>query len=387
MKISNPFIVKGTIPEAYFCDRVAETQKLKTLLLNRNNVVLKSPRRVGKSGLVLHTFAQPEIAGNYYVFFVDILSTSSLQEFTFELGKAVFSAIAPISKRMTDLFFRTVRSIHADYGVDMITGYPKFSFSLGAIANPLYTLEEIFQCIEAADRRCIIAFDEFQRITSYPEQNIEAVLRTHIQHMSNCDFIFAGSERHLMTRIFDDSSRPFYNSTASLNLDPIQQDVYSDFVCEHFAEFGKSIDKADVQRVYSLFRGNTFCMQQTFNISFLLTEKGKTCSLERIRYAIDEILLDKERDYQGHLASLSLRPKELLYAIARQGEATQLTSAEFIHRHHLSSSSSVQSCTKQLLDGEWITFDVSESGEKIYRLSEPFLSLWIQDRFGTGFYL
>jgi len=44
----NPFIVKGRIPAAYFCDRVVESKVLSQALLSQMNVVLTSPRRMGK---------------------------------------------------------------------------------------------------------------------------------------------------------------------------------------------------------------------------------------------------------------------------------------------------------------------------------------------------
>ena len=72
-------------------------------------------------------------------------------------------------------------------------------------------------CLKKADKPCIVAFDEFQQISKYPEKNIEALLRSHIQHLSNVHFIFSGSERHLVTEMFLSSARPFYNSTSILD--------------------------------------------------------------------------------------------------------------------------------------------------------------------------
>lgn len=51
------------------------------------------------------------------------------------------------------------------------------------------TLEEIFKYLAKADKPCIVAVDEFQQITNYSEKNVEALLRTHIQHCNNAQFI------------------------------------------------------------------------------------------------------------------------------------------------------------------------------------------------------
>lgn len=54
----NPFACQGYIGPEYFCDRENETKMLAKTLYNGRNVTLISPRRLGKTGLILHTFAQ-----------------------------------------------------------------------------------------------------------------------------------------------------------------------------------------------------------------------------------------------------------------------------------------------------------------------------------------
>ena len=51
-------------------------------------MALISPRRLGKSGLIQHFFAQEDLKEKYHVFFADIYATTSLAEFVYTLGKA-----------------------------------------------------------------------------------------------------------------------------------------------------------------------------------------------------------------------------------------------------------------------------------------------------------
>ena len=85
----NPFIVTGKIEPEYFCDRVKESERLVKSLTNGNNLVIISPRRMGKTGLIRFCYEKPEIKEEYYTFFIDILHTSSLREFTYLLGKEI----------------------------------------------------------------------------------------------------------------------------------------------------------------------------------------------------------------------------------------------------------------------------------------------------------
>lgn len=379
--INNPFIIKGAIPAEYFCDRVKETEILTNHIHNGRNVVLTAPRRIGKTGLIAHCFQTPEWEEAYYVFFIDILETSSLRDLTFALGRQIFETLKPKSKQMVDLFMQTVRSISGEFGYDILTGMPKFTLSLGAIRNPEYTLAEIFEYINQADKRCLIAIDEFQQIVHYPEKNIEAILRTHIQHCTNADFIFAGSERHILEEMFNLPSRPFYASTANMNLEAISQDIYTEFVLAHFQEFNKHIEATSVEYVYHMFDGNTYCMQKVMNVAFAMTEENELCTQAIVEQAINDILSENERNYKNRLSLLTPKPKELLIAIAKEGKASRVTSGDFVRRYHLTSSSSVQSALKQLLADDWITYTANEQGQKQYLLSDPFLSRWVQQNF------
>lgn len=379
--INNPFIIKGAIPAKYFCDRVKETEILTNHIHNGRNVVLTAPRRIGKTGLIAHCFQTPKWEEEYYVFFIDILETSSLRDLTFALGRQIFETLKPQSKQMVDLFVQTVRSISGEFGYDILTGMPKFTLSLGAIRNPEYTLAEIFEYINQADKRCLIAIDEFQQIVHYPEKNIEAILRTHIQHCTNADFIFAGSERHILEEMFNLPSRPFYASTANMNLEAISQDIYTEFVLAHFQEFNKHIEATSVEYVYRMFDGNTYCMQKVMNVAFAMTEENELCTQAIVEQAINDILSENERNYKNRLSLLTPKPKELLIAIAKEGKASRVTSGDFVRRYHLTSSSSVQSALKQLLADDWITYTANEQGQKQYLLSDPFLSRWVQQNF------
>ena len=70
--MKNPFVTNGYAGAEYFCDRAQETDVLRELLLNENNIALISPRRVGKTDLIWHVFDDPEIQKDYHCFVVDI---------------------------------------------------------------------------------------------------------------------------------------------------------------------------------------------------------------------------------------------------------------------------------------------------------------------------
>lgn len=381
-RIMNPFIVTGKIEPEYFCDRKSESARLVRSLENGNNLVIISPRRMGKTGLIQFCYETQEWKENYYTFFLDILHTSSLREFIYTLGKEIYETLMPRSKKMTQLFMQTLKSINGKFGFDPLLNIPTFSLELGDIEHPEYTLEEIFSYLSKADKPCIVAIDEFQQIAKYPENNIEALLRTHIQKIANCHFIFAGSERHMMQNMFVSASRPFYHSADILELNAIPAEKYIPFIINNFEQFGKQITEATVCRVYDLFQGHTYYIQKTFNEGFADTEKGRECTIEILQNAIHNLLNNNDTIFREILSNIPERQKEVLYAIAKDGEARQITSAAFVKRHRLVSASAVQSAVKKLLEKDLVT-----EINKTYSVTDRLFALWIKTLYGTGFQL
>lgn len=375
--MKNPFIITGRIPEEYFCDRRLETQKIVRGLTNGDNICLMSPRRMGKSKLIQFCYDRAELKEEYYTFYIDILHTSSLAEFTYVFGQKVFDTLRSRNEKMLLAFIQGLKSLNAKFGFDAGSNMPTFSIELGDIVHPEYTLNEIFTCLEMADKPCIVAFDEFQQICKYPEKNIEALLRSHIQHLSNVNFVFAGSERHLITEMFLSSAKPFYNSTKQVELYPIVQEEYIPFVTHWFHAYQKEISEDDVRKVYQLFEGNTYGMQRTFHEAFINTSTGESCLLDIIRKSIADIIEDNGHAYSRMLSQIPARQKELLYAIAKEGKAEKITSGAFIKKHVLLSASSVQAAMKKLLELDLITLD-----NGCYTIPDHFLTLYLRKLVG-----
>lgn len=373
----NPFIVTGKIKPEYFCDRVNESARLVKSITNGNNLVIISPRRMGKTGLIQFCYDKPEIREEYYTFFIDILHTSSLQEFTYLLGRVIYETLLPRSVKMANLFIQTIKSINGKFGFDPMTNLPVFNVELGDIERPEYTLEEIFGYLSKADKPCIVAVDEFQQLAKYSEKNIEALLRTHIQRSVNSHFIFAGSERHLMQEMFSSSARPFYHSADILELRAIASEIYVPFIIGHFEKRNRRIAEENVKKVYNLFQGHTYYIQKTFNESFADTLEGEECTLEIIQAAIDNMIASNDTIFREILSNIPEKQKELLYAIAKDGVAEHIMSADFIKRHKLSSASSVQSAANKLLDRDIIT-----ESNKVFSVTDRLFAMWINNMYG-----
>ncbi len=369
--VSNPFILYGYESEAYFCDRKDETDHLISLIENGNNVALIAPRRMGKTGLIENIFHQPKVRKKYYTFLIDIYATKNMEDMIVAMGSGMMSALRPWGTKVMKKFTDFVASLRSGISFDYM-GNPSWNVEVGDVHAPRATLDEIFQYIEAADKPCIVAIDEFQAVSQYPDGNAEALLRTHVQRCRNANFIFSGSQRTMMAEMFNSPARPFYQSTSMMNLDCIPMDKYCLFAQKHFKSADKILPAIVFQAVYQRFDGVTWYVQRVMNELFAISSPGSTCTVEMIDIAIDNILRANEFNYQSLLFQVPPKQKMLLVAICKAGKATALTSAAFIRRWHLPSTSSVQSAIKGLLEKSFVTSSLG-----VYEVYDKFFSLWL----------
>lgn len=116
----------------------------------------------------------------------------------------------------------------------------------------------------------------------YPEKNVEALLRTYVQHCVNTRFVYIGSQRHVMGEIFTSPSRPFYQSIVMLNLQPIPSEKYIPFIAKHFRDAHKDISEEAILQVYRQFDGLAWYVQFIMNFLYADTSVGEICSPDKI---------------------------------------------------------------------------------------------------------
>lgn len=372
MRLNNPFVTNGYAGPEYFCDRVSETQQMTELLTNENNIALISPRRMGKTELIHHCFAQPEIEKDYYTFLIDIYSTNSVSDMVNMFGKAIIDKLRSLGRNVWEKFINILSSIRSEISFD-INGQPSWGLGIGEIKNPEVTLDEIFSYLNQADKPCLVAIDEFQQITNYNDKKVEALLRTYVQRSVNAHFIFSGSHRHLMGEIFTSPARPFYQSVILMNLKALSLDKYKEFAVNQFENRGKHIEPQVIDEVYSRFHGVTSYMQRIMNVLFLKTGKGATCTTQMIDEAIDYNINIASDSYEAILRQMPEKQRNVLLAISAEGEARNVRGGAFSKKYHLPSPSSVNSAVKGLLEKDFIT-----QTDDAYIVYDRFFDIWLR---------
>lgn len=332
-RLNNPFVIYGYKGAEYFCDRQKETETIMRALHNERNVALISPRRIGKTGLIHHAFAQitnehPDIR----CFYMDINATRNLQQFV-------------------ELFAKT------------------FSITVSNEQKE-ESLKHVLDYLKDSDKRIYVAIDEFQQISEYPEKNVEALLRSHIQFIPNVVFVFAGSKQHIMAEMFTSAKRPFYQSSQMLSLSPIDKKVYCEFANNLMEKKCMKLSEDVFGYVYDIVDGQTWYVQHILN---RLYDIGGEIDIRIVNDTIMTSVMEQEVAFLNYYESLTYNQSQLLLAIARDKAVESVLSQDFIHRHGLPASSSVSLALKALIEREFV---YKYNGKFI--IYDRFFAIWLR---------
>lgn len=365
----NPFIISGYLSPEYFCDRKAESARIINAISNRRHMTIFSPRRMGKSGLIRHVFHSLAKRRDISAVYIDIMATSSIEEFVEAFGKAVFTSI---SRKETALkkILKRLSSLRLKFSIDPLSGEPSVSLDVSGRREAEQTLDAIFRFIAEQKSYYVIAIDEFQQITSYPGEMVEEILRTHIQTINNLSMIFSGSSRHILTEIFSLPNRPFYNITEIMELEKIDTDTYLKFISGHFRRESKSISGHALGRISDITGMHTFYVQYLCNRLFSNYDSVDDITVNRM---LLEVITENEPVYGNYLKLLTPMQYRVLKAVALNGGIENPTSKEFISDYNLGAASSVSQAVKSLSDKDFIF----HSGGR-YHLNDMFFSQWIK---------
>ena len=333
-RLNNPFVIYGYKGAEYFCDRQKETETIMRALHNERNVALISPRRIGKTGLIHHAFAQitnehPDIR----CFYMDINATRNLQQFV-------------------ELFAKT------------------FSITVSNDQKE-ESLKHVLDYLKDSDKRIYVAIDEFQQISEYPEKNVEALLRSHIQFIPNVVFVFAGSKQHIMAEMFTSAKRPFYQSSQMLSLSPIDKKVYCEFANNLMEKKCMKLSEDVFGYVYDVVDGQTWYVQHILN---RLYDIGGEIDIQLVNDTIMTSVMEQEVAFLNYYESLTYNQSQLLLAIARDKAVESVLSQDFIHRHSLPASSSVSLALKALIEREFV---YKYNGKFI--IYDRFFAIWLRN--------
>lgn len=376
--MDNPFIFRAYKTKELFCDRKEELKRLVANCLSGADTTLIAQRRIGKTGLIYRLFDEIKIDKLPITpLYIDIFATRSIDDFIKILSESIMRTF-PEESSVGKRFIQFIRSLRPLISYDPLTAAPQLQLTLQNNMEKEKTLEQLLTFLDSQDQHVLLAIDEFQQIRSYPEKNIEAVLRTIIQRLNNVTFLFCGSRRHMMLDIFSSEKKPFYRSTEFLSLDKIDSHEYAVFIDRLFSVADIEIDKDAIDYILDWTYRHTYFTQRLCHTVFSMAEKKVDVGL--VRQGAQQILQSDSIVFNQYRQMLTAGQWDFLIAIAKEEQVSQITAQNFLRKYGLGSPSSVNRIVTSLTDKDLIDNEYS-NGTTTYKINDVFLSRWLAEQY------
>ncbi|MHC4943313.1 MAG: AAA family ATPase [Planctomycetota bacterium] len=371
----NPFQYGGVVGREAFCNRRKELIDLKRAMENGERIFVYSERRMGKTSLVRRILAQlPK--KRFLCAYVDLWPTDDEASFAAAIAKAITESLGGTANRMLQSarswFSRMAPSITTDY-----EGNAKISFAMNRESGTGPQLDEVLAAPARIARRrksrVVVVLDEFQQVLEYGGNRVERKLRSAIQDQKNVSYVFLGSRKHLIQKMFLDQSRPLYRSGGHYALGPIAIKHWLPFIRKRFKDYRRSITDDQIQSLCDITGGHPFYTQHLSHALWELCERGGKVSKEMIEAAVRLLLERESYAYTALWESLAVNQQRFLKGLAHEQEGVKVFSADFLRKHGLRSPSGAQRVVSALLEK-----DIIDRDNGSFVIIDRFFRIWIQ---------
>jgi Predicted ATPase (AAA+ superfamily) len=369
----NPFLLYNYLGPDYFCDRHEETEILLKSINNNSNTAVFSQRRIGKTALIKHVFYL--LKKKQSTIYLDIFPTSSLKGFTDSLATAIYKEF-PIHKSTGKKFWEHIKLLRPVLKINALSGEPELTLDISQPEQIEKSLPQLFSFLDQQQKKVVIAIDEFQQILSYPEKNVEALLRTIIQNLHNISFIFLGSDSRLMIEIFNSAKRPFYGSTNFMILNKIPKEEYVFFIKNSFHAVGVDMDEKVLEMMLDLTCTHTYYTQRLCHA--ICADRISYIKEKDVVDTLYKLIQQNEAVYFQYRNLLTKAQWKTLKAVAAEETVYQPYSQYFIKKYDLGTTSTLQRNLEALVDKAIIYHNLSVE-DPYYEVEDKFLMRWLQN--------
>lgn len=377
--MENPFVYGKVARGESFADREVESEELMADIASGQSVIIFSPRRYGKTSLILEVLDRAREVGLLTVY-LDLFKVTSEEGFitTYakEVAKLQTGGVRFVLRNLRELLPRLVPKVvlkSEKAGVEV-----EFEFDPRSERAPLLDdlLEAVTSMGKKSNKRAVVVFDEFQEIADWDAaRNVERQMRSHFQLHQNVSYIFMGSKRHLMQEIFQSKNRPFYRFGKHFPLEKIPRNEFSTFVQKRFGETGVQIAAPLINEILNVTEDHPYYTQLLCHILWGRTHEARTVTADDVSYALQEIFLREAHAFHDLWDMLPLKARQLLVALAKEENyQVRVYSSDFLQKHNLGPASSVQRAVFRLM-----TEEILEKVDGGYQYTDAFFKRWIRN--------
>lgn len=263
-----------------FIDRKQHLKKFVTFIQNNQHIMIKAPRRYGKTSLVVHIFE----LYHYDKIYIDIKRATSLQSLAEQIINEAYryvgieGVVSKAKDSIANLFKQLRATLKIDIEIAELT-IDKLEKNNKQILDEgeffLYAIDLVETIAKKRGVNIKFAFDEFQDILMIADEKILDKLRSVIQHHQNVTYIFLGSIESIMTKIFSSKRSPFFHFARIIELEGLDIDELKSF-CQNFFSKQQIIYDPFLFDVIEYLQGHPYYTMKTLqSLYYKILEEDK----------------------------------------------------------------------------------------------------------------
>ncbi len=372
---NNPFSFGKIVTGKNFFNRKTERKEIESIISNNQNLILYSPRRFGKTSLiltVLNTLKRRD--KNFAFFYIDFFSINSLQDFINKMANEYMSNLSFSFEKILLTIRDAIRGITPTLTADE-EGKVKIELSI-ASKNIDYTLEDIFnlpqKLSEKHRKKVAVFFDEFQEAVHLQDAQFLSKLRAQIQHHSKVSYIFCGSKQHLFKDIFENPNNPLFKIGETKSLQPIRRNEYARYLFVNFKKIKSDFENVHAEFIFDNYGPIPYNIQLFAHHLYNLALINPTSNIDKLlKITLEEILSNKNGEFLFIYDNLTTTMRKVLKAVIKNN-GRNLFSSQNLSEYGLPSAT-LNKALNRLIEKGILLFDNNE-----YYFYDKFFKIWFE---------
>ena len=372
--MSKPFVYGTAVFGENFTDRKAETKRLRMNFEAGVNTILISPRRTGKTSLVYRSVEQIEDP-SVKVVMIDIYDCRDEYEFYERFASAILKGLATKAEQAIDLAKNFLSRLSPKIA---LSPDPTQDFSISFGVGPKTEKpEDILDLPEQIARKrnwnIVICIDEFQQIGEFPESMaFQKKVRGIWQLQKRVTYCVFGSKKHMMDRLFQDKSMPFYHFGDMIELSPIPKEDWVDYIIRRFNTRNMKISAELAGEICDkVQRYSSYVQQLSWNV-MVEAEGADVVTGQHVEDGFEMLVRQTSSLFMGQIANLTSFQMNYLKAV-EAGVHSGFSSSKVLESYRLGSKSNIARIENVLMEKELL----EKRLDGVY-IADPVFAYWFQ---------
>lgn len=372
--MENPFKYGGVVRRPFFADRKEELAELAREMSSLSKVFLISPRRYGKSSLLVNLLEEMEGAG-FATAYIDLNAYADLRSFAAGFAQITSRSLESNAEKLVKILSGLKRlrpKVQVGPDGSISAGVEAPAGEKEAIPALIEGMQQAELLARRKERRLIVVIDEFSDLDKYDGRTVEKALRSEIQQQEAIGYILSGSEESIMLSMVRDKKRAFYRMGRIMELGPIPREAYLDFIFQWFREGGYAVEKEDLEAVIGAGQDVPYNVQRLCHVLWDQARADMSASPELIGRLPGMVARQDSPHFELLWHTATPQQKNLLMALAKEPDAKPF-SKDFQFSFSIGPSSSIKASLDSLVR-KGILYRTTTG---TYRFSDIFMRHWI----------